>query len=897
MKVHHHTVVRHKPTPPLTYKMIYPVRIDRLVIRSVMLQVLASVALAIGAAELASKLKITFDLHEATQPSRTCANADSGLCFMASIFIEYFGDDNMTEKDWAIHFSNIRMLMSNDNAEFNITHTTGDHHIITPTDAFEGFSVLREKHELVNEWEYWMLFQTDVMPKWYVVDRTGAAAVINNTNTETLGFYSTLFGDNVNGYDQLTKDTDGMRYITNEAQRLNATQLSDVRIIPKPLNTTRGSGQIDVNLGFNLLDTTLPEPMREAITLAFDKLGTSRAIQGHEVSVTVDPDGVSSHAAHEEGYEMILSRNGSFIRGYDVAGAFYGVMSLIGLIRLPETTIPEVAIIDAPRFATRGAFCDVARNFHSKAAVLRLLDVMAAYKLNHFHIHLSDDEGFRLAIPALPELTSIGSKRCYDPLETNCLTTQLGAGPYNSHTRQYYTVTEYVDILRYAAARNIEVITEIDMPGHSRAAVVSMSDNDEYRLHDPNDTSILRTVQFYGRESLLNPCVPGSRKWTQVVVAAVKDMYTQAGLEMHTWHYGGDEVINIYNRPGYTNVSDALKDSPFEKSPACKKRIEQRNISLNDITHVWGHDVSELLRDEDVTNMQAWSDGFKGRAHDEYSTYRTTVNLWETVFWGADASASEFNHLGHDVLLSCPDFTYFDMPYERNPKERGYYWASRSSNTRKVFGIAPENLPQTAEYTPQVSGEAYTVKSSDHMPDIKGITAGVWSETVRTDDQFEHMMFPRLLAIAERAWHRAEWELEYVPLQVYGNGTAYVDQAALQVDTEDFMEVLGSREMDKLAAMGIHFRVAPPGIKYTGRVLSANHDTPSASIEVDLGTGYLEYTRPLPLTDSSAVIKARAVHAGEYSRVIVLDVGECECATLIACRLNATSFENTFSCD
>lgn len=118
---------------------------------------------------------------------------------------------------------------------------------------------------------------------------------------------------------------------------------------------------------------------------------------------------------------------------------------------------------------------DVARNFHSKQAILATLDQMAAYKMNKLHLHLTDDEGWRIEIPGLPELTDIGAQRCFDPSETECVLPQLGSGPNaDNFGSGYFTKQDYLEILQYAKARHIEVIPEIDMPAHARAAVVSM---------------------------------------------------------------------------------------------------------------------------------------------------------------------------------------------------------------------------------------------------------------------------------------------------------------------------------------------------------------------------------------------------------------------------------------
>ncbi|WP_334053753.1 family 20 glycosylhydrolase, partial [Burkholderia cepacia] len=212
-------------------------------------------------------------------------------------------------------------------------------------------------------------------------------------------------------------------------------------------------------------------------------------------------------------------------------GLYYGVQTLYSLAPAGGGPIPAMLVEDAPRFTHRGMHVDLARNFKQPATLRRLIDQMSAYKLNRLHLHLSDDEGWRIEIPGLPELTEIGSRRCHDPSETRCLLPQLGSGPDNRSGGGYLTRDDYVALVRYAAARFVQIIPEIDMPAHARAAVVTMEaryrrlhaagreqEANAYRLLDPQDTTNLTTVQFYDRRSDLNPCVPGALNFASKVI-------------------------------------------------------------------------------------------------------------------------------------------------------------------------------------------------------------------------------------------------------------------------------------------------------------------------------------------------------------------------------------------
>lgn len=157
---------------------------------------------------------------------------------------------------------------------------------------------------------------------------------------------------------------------------------------------------------------------------------------------------------------MSIKGDGIVIKAFDQAGAFYAVQSIFGLIDSQSAhSLPQLTIKDAPRFDYRGVMVDVARNFHSKDAILATLDQMAAYKMNKLHLHLTDDEGWRLEIPGLPELTEVGANRCFDVEEKSCLLPQLGSGSTSDNFGSgYFSKADYVEILKYAKARNIEVI-------------------------------------------------------------------------------------------------------------------------------------------------------------------------------------------------------------------------------------------------------------------------------------------------------------------------------------------------------------------------------------------------------------------------------------------------------
>jgi len=432
---------------------------------------------------------------------------------------------------------------------------------------------------------------------------------------------------------------------------------------------------------------------------------------------------------------------------------------------------------------------------------------MAAYKLNKLHIHLTDDEGWRLQIPSLPELTSVGGQRQFqldsngNVFEGNALMPQLGSGPASNNAGSgFYTRADFIEILEYATARFIDVIPAIDMPAHARAAVVSMRAraanlgsplSTDIRIDDPEDTSRYRTIQHYD-DGILNPCIFDPSAW----------------------------------------------DFPWEGSPACATYI-QNTAGVNSREDLQPHfveRVSQIVSDAGIPAMYAYQDIYDDRNANTLATTRAGVGFWEVVHQNSNYNnAAGFANRGFETVIAVPDFLYFDFPQEVDPEERGYYWATRFTDTRKVFAFAPENLPQNAETSVTNNGGTWTATGTASNPDYIGMQGQLWGETVRTPAQVDYMAFPRLLALAERAWHRADWELDYAAGTTFSASTNLVSDELLANDWASFAAALGTKELAKLDAAGVQYRIPVPGASTATGTLEMNVAYPGLPLEA--GTG------------------------------------------------------------
>ena len=402
-----------------------------------------------------------------------------------------------------------------------------------------------------------------------------------------------------------------------------------------------------------------------------------------------------------EGYMIDISYGSIRITAYDDAGRFYANKTLA---RLREAGLPNCHIEDWPDYPYRGFMLDIARNFTQKADILRLIDQMSDYKLNVLHLHLVDDEAWRLEIPGIPELIEVGSRRGYTTDELECLYPYYGGGwdakdPKNP-ANGYLTKSDFIDILRYAQQRQISVIPEIDIPGHSRAAIKCMEARwRKYRDTDPQKayqyllTDLSRALQDYNsaqsyKDNVIAVNLPSALAFMEKVISEIHQMYVEAGVEQTYFHLGGDEVPQgVYSDEEQARFLEKLRTTIAENGfyPAGWEEIAAILPEMRPLSYCWK--VSQKKAQE--------------------------------------LSADTF-----PVVLSCANVLYFDHVYVRHQEETGLYWAG-SCEMMDTYLFEP-------------------IRDAN----VRGLQAQVFAETLRGNyKQVERYMFPRLFALSERAWN------------------------------------------------------------------------------------------------------------------------------------------------
>ncbi len=831
--------------------------------------------------------------------------ADSGLVFRAEIRLTNAGPPIEHRPGWAIYLSSIRRLLRIDDDRFDVVPITGDLHRLVPTTAFRGLEA-GETVVLPIIGEFWMLFRSDVLPRWYVSGLPGVQVqpkVLRSTDTEDL----TSFVAPIPAGQQRRTPWD-LNPVATAAARFRRWADKTVpsedevaaRPVPQAVEVLPQPGSLDLSGGVRLevVDGCLDEGEAAVLRSACADRGLGEG--PITIRVSVDPASLPEVAAVAEGYRLQVTPQGAVVTGFDAAGARHGVRCLLSLVPGPgrPPVLPALVIHDAPRFSYRGLCLDLARNFITRDAVAAVIEQMAVLRMNQLHLHLTDDEAWRVEITDLPELTGVGSRRVHSDDEADALLPQLGSGPDDTTTGSgYYSRSDYIELVRAAQQRGITVIPEVDMPAHSRAAVVAMEaryrrmvaagasepEAGRFRLIHPDDTTRLTTIQYYDRKSTLDPFAPGTKAFLRTVIGAFKDMHERAGQPLRVWHYGGDEAANVLLAQGFSDISDpqpdtgvierSAQDRPWAGSPGARAAIAQGTVTnLKAIPTYMAMVVAAIAAEFGVTTLQAWQDGLRHAAGSGDFPIATRVNAWDTTFWGAPQSVPEEVAKGYEVVVCPPDFMYLDFPSEIHDMEGGYYWGGRYIDAERIFSYVPENPAQNAEIHPDRDGLPFQARETPLPGPIAGISAAVFTELIRTDEQLLGRLFPRLIAVAERAWHRGSWELPADAGRVYEHGaTSFTDTAARGEAYARFTAAVGYRTLPWLDASDIAYRVPTCGAVIRDGRLRTAVACPGLVVQlsVDDGRTWRDAVAGEPVT-GGGLVRSRTSDGRRYSRADLL---------------------------
>lgn len=403
----------------------------------------------------------------------------------------------------------------------------------------------------------------------------------------------------------------------------------------------------------------------------------------------------------DEGYFLEVTPQKVLVEARNEKGMFYAVQTLLQLIVVQEDgtiIIPCVRIIDRPAFAYRGMHLDVCRHFFPVAFIKKYIDAMARHKFNNFHWHLTEDQGWRVQIESFPRLTEIGSIRKETILEKN-FDPFVGDGePYGG----FYSKEEMKEIVSYAKKRSVNIIPEIEMPGHALAALAA-----------------------YPEFSCTGGPFEVGTKW-----GVYEDVYCAGSDSVFAFlEKVLDEVCEIFPSELIHIGGDECPKNRWNTCAKCLKRMEEEGLEdANELQSYFIRRIEKYLESKG-RHIIGWDEILEGGL-----APGATVMSWRGEEGGIEAA-----RMKHNVIMTPGDYCYFDH-YQQEPVEKQPLAICCLTTTEDVYNYNP--VPAQL--------------SSEDRPYILGAQGNVWSEYMPDEKQVEYMAFPRLCALSEVLWSNTE---------------------------------------------------------------------------------------------------------------------------------------------
>ena len=473
----------------------------------------------------------------------------------------------------------------------------------------------------------------------------------------------------------------------------DSTPPPPVTIVPRPAYVAQGLGWFAARAATRVVTTTPSDPALTILAAHAREILESQAppgpVEGGVIRLELAPAG----ALPVEGYELTAAPAGVTIRGGDAAGLFYGLQTLRQLLPVDGSgRIPSVTIRDAPRFRYRGMHLDVGRHLFPVWFIKRYIDLLARYKLNTFHWHLTEDQGWRLEIRAFPRLTTVGAWR-RETVAGNQLRPYVGDGhPYGG----FYTQDQVREVVAYAAARHVTVIPEIELPGHAKAALAAYPDL---------------------------ACTDGPFE-VATTWGVHEDVFCPSERTFAFLEGVLDEVLELFPSPYIHIGDDEVPKRRWRESAVAQDVIRREGLADESELQSWFIRRIEALLERRGRRIIGWDEILEGGL-----APGATVMSWRGVSGGIEAARQR-----HDVIMTPGSHLYFDHyqgPRGTEPLAIGGY-----TTLERVYAfepVPPELTPAEARH-------------------VVGAQANVWTEYISTTDQIEYMVFPRMLALAEVVW-------------------------------------------------------------------------------------------------------------------------------------------------
>jgi hexosaminidase len=494
--------------------------------------------------------------------------------------------------------------------------------------------------------------------------------------------------------------------------RAAQTRQHVVAVIPQPARLTRGTGEFVLGVRTTIwtddanaaLGRRLASYLAPATGFALDVRTRG---QPPARSIELRRDTSLAQQLGREGYLLTVGPDRVIARAANPAGLFYAIQTIRQLLP-PEIfrgsqvsgvrwTMPAVEIEDVPRFGWRGAHLDVARHFMPKEFVKKYIDLLALHKMNSFHWHLTEDQGWRIEIKKYPRLTEVGAWRKETVVGRPNRDTTRNVYDGKRHGG-FYTQDDVREVVRYAADRFVNVLPEIEMPGHAQAAIAAYPFLGNYP-----DRQLEVWTRWGVNENILN-AEPRTIAFMQDVLAEVLDLFPSRFI-----HVGGDEAVK----------------TQWRASPRAQARIRELGLKNEEELQSWFIRQMDAFLTARGRRLVGWDEILEGGL-----APGATVMSWRGVRGGIAAARA-----GHDVVMAPTTHTYFDYYQSQN----------RDAEPAAIGGFLPLDTvysfePVPAELEPQYARH------------VLGAQGQLWSEYLPTPGQVEYMAYPRMTALAEVVW-------------------------------------------------------------------------------------------------------------------------------------------------
>ena len=476
--------------------------------------------------------------------------------------------------------------------------------------------------------------------------------------------------------------------------KCTAEKEMEVSIIPQPAEMTISPGSVKLmsNPTVYISDPSLQDLSDYLIKQAPIKLEMNE--KKGKIKLILEKE--STEISGKESYQLSSNTDQVTIRALDEAGLFYGIQTLLQLIDT-DGRIPIVEITDTPRFEWRGMMLDVSRHFFPKEYILKTLDYLAFHKLNTFHWHLVDDQGWRIEIKKYPKLTEIGAWRV-DREDQHWNARERQKPGEQATYGGFYTQEDIKEIVKYAEARHITIVPEIEMPGHTNAAIAAYP---QFACTDgpftvlPGGVWPITDIYCAGKDETFN--------FLQDILTEVMELFPSGYI-----HIGGDEA----------------NKKEWNDCPDCQRRIKEEGLADEHELQSYFITRIEKFLNQNGRQLIGWDEILEGGL-----APNAAVMSWRGTQGGIEAAKQH-----HPVVMSPTSYCYFD-----------YYQGKPELEPLAIGGFLP--LQKVYSYNP-IPEEL----SSEDSKYILGVQANLWTEYVPTPEHADYMMFPRLCAISELAW-------------------------------------------------------------------------------------------------------------------------------------------------